>query len=99
MRHAVRLNDPMVWGAKVHIVPIRGSARDDFLVAFDGTNIYTHSDITINADGDVATGHGTALSEVSSITIIPDPKPTAPNQMIYGFNKYIIDGATPTISN
>ena len=99
---ATPILEPLVWGAKVKIVPTQGSPLEDFLVAYDGTNIYLQKDLSIDSSGNVSlTGSGMPLQTFSTITA--EPNPTAVTAVdytsslgTYGFNKYIVEGATST---
>ena len=79
-----------VWGAKMEMMLASGTTQHDrFLIAFDGIAVYSQTDIVIDDAGTVViTGPGTAIQDISSITVVPDPYPPQPDQVTYGFNKY-----------
>jgi hypothetical protein len=80
---------PLIWGAKVQVTPKSGTPWEGFLVASDGANIYTQTDLSIDSSSAVTiTGTGTGLSTIASITVVPDPKPEKPDRATFGFNKY-----------
>ncbi|MBW3622374.1 MAG: hypothetical protein KY468_03080 [Armatimonadetes bacterium] len=102
-RRSFLLSPGIVWGAKVEITKTDDTKLTDFLVAFGyGSLDYLilQSHLDISGDGFVNPTDNLPLSEVKSIRVLPDPKDASdPDRFTtYGFNKYIVVGADPTLT-